>query len=123
MKVIRDLPQRDFNELNAAQKYLFGIMPVIGSSALFTRVIAQMDMPALPRLMSNKAERDALETTLFTRIKAFFNELACDIKQAIEQERCKAFQVYKCYTLTDPLPGEYIDQSPISYCEFKQLCV
>lgn len=119
MKVIRDLPKRDFNELNAAQKYLFGSMPVIGSSPLFTRVIAQMDMPALPRLVSNKAERDALETNWLTRVKSFIHTF----EQAIEQERRKVFKPVKCYTLTDPLPGEYIDQSPLSYCEFKQLCV
>lgn len=119
MKVIRDLPKRDFSELNAAQNYLFDKMPVIGSSLLFIPVIAQMEMPALPRLMNNKAERAALETTWLTRIKSFIHTF----EQAIEQERRKVFNPVKCYTLTDPLPGEYIDQSPISYCEFKQLCV
>jgi hypothetical protein len=122
MKVIRDLPQRDFNELNAAQEYLFGSTPVIGSSTLFMPVIAQIDMPALPRLMSNRAERAALETTLLTRIKAVFNEIVYDIKQAIEQERCAGSYSYKCYTLTDPLPGEYVENSPMTYHEFMQLC-
>lgn len=119
MKVIRDLPKRDFSELNAAQNYLFEKMPVIGSSLLFAPVIAQMEMPALPKLMSNKAERAALELTWRARVKAFIR----GFEQAIEQESCKVFEPVKCYTLTDPLPGEYVDQSPISYCEFKQLCV
>jgi len=122
-KVIRDLPQRDFNELNAAQQYLFGTIPVIGESMMFTRVIAQMKMPPLPRLMCNKAEREALETTIFTRIGKVFKQ-QCDLFiQAIEQERNKAFLIFKGYILTDPLPGEYVDDSPMSYDEFKQLCV
>jgi hypothetical protein len=122
-KVIRDLPERNFNELNAAQRYLFDITPVIGESVLFTPVIAQMKMPLLPRLMSNKAEREALETTIFTRVKKFFNEQRDIFVQAIEQERNKAFLIFKGYILTDPLPGEYVDNSPMSYDEFKQLCV
>ena len=122
-KIIRDLPQRDINELDAAQQYLFGTIPVIGESVMFTRIIAQMKMPLLPRLMSNKAEREALETTIFTRIVSVIKHQWSLVVQAAEQERNKTFLPFKSYTITNPLPGEYIDNSPISYAEFKQLCV
>jgi len=122
-KVIRDLPQRDINELNAAQQYLFGTIPVIGESLMFTRIIAQMEMPPLPRLMTNKAQREALETTIFTRIRNVIKQQWDLVIEAVEQERNKAFLPFKGYTITNPLPGEYIDKSPLSYAEFKQLCV
>lgn len=122
-KIIRDLPQRDINELDAAQQYLFGTIPVIGESVMFTRIIAQMKMPLLPRLMSNKAEREVLETTIFTRIINVIKQQWDIVVQAVEQERNKTFLPFKGYTITKPLPGEYIDNSPISYAEFKQLCV
>ena len=121
-KVIRDLPERNFNELNAAQRYLFGVMPVIGTSDMFTPVIMHMKMPRLPKLMSNKAEREALETTTLTQFVNFLKQKYNLIVEAIEQERNKTFQSFKGYTLTTPLPGEYVNKSPMSYDEFKQLC-
>ena len=86
-KVIRDLPERNFNELNAAQRYLFGVMPVIGTSDMFTPVIMHMKMPRLPKLMSNKAEREALETTTLTQFVNFLKQKYNLIVEAIEQER------------------------------------
>lgn len=121
-KIIRDLPRRDLNELDAAQQYLFGTMPVIGSSDMFTSVITRMKMPQLPKLMSNKAEREALETTRLTRVITYLNQQYSLVVQAIEQEHNKPFQPFKGYTITPPLPGEYIDNTPMSYDEFKQYC-
>lgn len=122
-KVIRDLPQRDFNELNAAQRYLFGVTPVIGQSVVYTQVINQLKMPSLPKLVGNKAEREALEVTLLTRINKFIKRQFELFIQAIEQERNKPFLPFRGYVITNPLPGEYIDNSPMSFDEFKQMCV
>ena len=66
--------------------------------------------------------REALETTILTQFVNFLKQKYNLIVEAIEQERNKTFQPFKGYTLTNPLPGECINESPMSYDEFKQLC-
>lgn len=66
-----DASIRSIDKSDAACIYLYGgRVLVIGKSERMKKAIENLKMPALPRLMSNRAEREALQMTRWARFKA-----------------------------------------------------
>lgn len=66
-----DASIRSIDKSDAACIYLYGSrMLVIGKSDKMKKAIENLKMPALPRLMSNRAEREALQMSRWKRFKA-----------------------------------------------------
>jgi hypothetical protein len=110
--------ERLIKELEAAQKYLFREeIPVIGRSSKFQCVINQLDMPLLPLLKSNAAEREKLKkrSVIYLFIKGACNKVNVVVKtfaDAIEQEKQKSFYSL-LYTIETMEDEEIITQEKI----------
>jgi hypothetical protein len=121
---------RSIDELDAAQKYLLKHMIVFGRSKHDAALLQRLKMPALPRLMSNRRERQKLiKPWFFKRWLAFatFKCIAMNkvFKRAIKQEKQKqmvahAFNLQAL--LQSPLPHEFVDHNPLTMEQFEQLC-
>ena len=119
--------QRLASELAAAQRYIFrDVLPVLGNSPHLTVVINKLNMPALPRLMSNIEERkklikNGIFRTFIQGANGRIQIIKKVISEAIEQERHKSFYV-PLYYLEEALPHEQVHQEPMTYEEFQKMC-